>query len=133
MHKTEIIKSWKEGLKADCSGDRIKNLVRILEEIPLTICPAIKREMPLGNGSFYIHSYKSLIVKTPYGDGVALSSACDNMTKTLIHEGLHILYPHDEDEDIENKAYIYSNNHEIKKVAQKRIVDYLTEYEFNCI
>lgn len=106
------------------------DLVKIMKETPLALRPTIKIQQPLSGGFYDVYLVKGLTLDTPWeGKGIALSYECDNMTETLVHEALHIKFPTYEENKIILLTKEFYKNNNIRKTAQKRIVDKLTEYE----
>ena len=110
-----------------------KNLISIIENTPLALRPTIKIKNLLGEGFHDIYLVKGLTMETPLGEkGVALSYECDNMTETLVHECLHVLYPTLSEKDVVKWTDMYYNTFpDVKRASQKRIVNKLNEYEVN--
>lgn len=134
MDKNTINTAWKIGLKTDSliNHKTATNLIDIIRETPLALRPTIKIQKHLSGGFYDIHLVKGLTIDTPWGGkGIALSYECDNMSETLVHESLHIKFPSYEENKIILLTKDFYKNDKIRKTAQKRIVDKLTEYEIN--
>ena len=103
-----------------------KDLIGIIEETPLALRPSLI----IPKNKIEAYFVMGVTMNTPWGGkGIALAYECDNMTKTLVHEALHIQYPILEETDIEGLTEEFFNIMSVRKASQKRIVDKLDEYE----
>ena len=105
-----------------------KDLIGIIDETPLALRPSII----IPKNKIEAYFVMGFTMNTPWGGkGIALAYECDNMTKTLVHEALHIQYPILEETDIEGLTEEFFNIMDVRKASQRRIVDKLNEYEKN--
>ena len=86
-----------------------RSLIDIIENTPIAFRPMLKFYKPLGNDNYIELTAKGMMRPftfdyngiTMRSYGVALSTDCDNMGKTLLHEYLHIQDEHMPEPEIE--------------------------------
>jgi len=116
---------------------KAETLCEILENSPLAIRPMIRMYKQLQGNSYFVLECKGLVREFtfPYkgimmrNKGIGLSYECDNMPKTLTHEGLHIMYPAKEEDEIERLTEVYHNIPKVRELSRKLIVEKLGEYD----
>jgi len=113
---------------------KINNLVKIIEDTPVAIRPLITVYKKLGNSFNYLkYECRGITQKIPYPQwvidkfnfskyGIGLSYECDNMTKTLVHEAIHIEYNDATENEVIQLTELYYEVPIIRKAAQKRVV-----------
>lgn len=113
-----------------------KDLIKLIEEIPLVLQPELKLVRRLKNSNSGLATYANYAELTYRGAVrrcydkyvIGLAFEFSNMGETLVHEVLHIRFQEVEDEGIKELTKDYWANPEVRKASQKRIVQRLGDY-----
>jgi len=112
-----------------------RSLIDIIENTPIAFRPMLKFYKPLGNDNYIELTAKGMMRPftfdyngiTMRSYGVALSTDCDNMGKTLLHEYLHIQDEHMPEPEIEQLTNKYWNILPIRKTIINKLVEKLNK------
>ena len=103
--------------------------IKTIEETIVALNPLIVLAVEK-RGKRRIHVYRGLALRVDNGEkGIILSYDCDNMGQTLVHEALHVAYPMFKEYMVEKLEDILWNYKDVKKAAQKKVVEAFGYYE----
>ena len=108
----------------------VEKLVDIINDYPLAIRPMIVIYTPLSGNQYLRCEAKGVTLQTPWkfkdGStryGIGLSSDCDDMPTTYIHEAFHILYPQTDEAEIERLTNQYKIHPDLRKACLEKILE----------